>query len=109
MPEEFNSFDSKQKRRLWENHIKQWETSGQSRRAYCKKHGLIVNRFYDWKRRITAADKPHVSYLPVVLTDSPENKHLSVRINTPNEFTIEVEDKDGSMEISQLVSMVAAL
>ncbi len=109
MPKEYDSFDSKQKRKFWENHIKQWEASGQSQRAYCKKHDLIVKRFYDWKHRITAADKSQVSFLPVALTDSVSSNDLSVRIHTPNGFTIEVEDKNGSIEISQLVSMVAAL
>jgi hypothetical protein len=109
MPEEYDSFDSKQKRKFWENHIEQWEASGQSQRAYCRKHGLIVQRFYDWKRRITAADKSHVSFLPVALSDSPAPPHLSVRIHTPNGYTIEVEDQNGSIEINQLVSMVAAL
>ena len=86
MPKEYDSFDSKQKRKFWENHIKQWEASGQSQRAYCKKHGLIVNRFYDWKRRITAADKPHISFLPVALTDSPANNYLSVAFILPTDL-----------------------
>lgn len=109
MPEEYDSFDSKQKRKFWKNHIKQWEASGLSQRAYCRENDLIIQRFYDWKRRITTADKPYVSFLPVALTDSPANNHLSVRIHTPNGFTIEIEDQDGSIEINRLLSMVAAL
>lgn len=109
MPKEYDSFDSNQKRKFWEKHIKQWEASGESQRAYCRNHDLIINRFYDWKHRITAADKSQVSFLPVALKDSVSNNHLSVRIHTPNGFTIEVEDKDGSIEISRLLSMVAAL
>lgn len=109
MSEEYDSFDSKQRRNFWENHIKQWEQSGQSQRAYCKKHGLIVQRFYDWKRRIAVTDKSHVSFLPVALTDSPATPVLSVRIHTPNGYTIEVKDQNGSIEINQLVSMVAGL
>lgn len=109
MPKEYDSFDSNQKRKFWENHIKQWKASGESQRAYCIKHDLIINRFYDWKHRITATNKCQVSFLPVALTESVSSNHLSVRIHTPNGFTIEVEDKDGSIEISQLVSMVAAL
>ena len=109
MPKEYDSFDSKQKRKFWENHIKQWEKSGQSQRAYCKKHDLIIKRFYDWKHRITAADNSQVSFLPVALKDSAANTHLSIRIHTPNGYTIEVEDQNGSIAISQLVSMVTAL
>lgn len=109
MPKDYDSFDSKQKRKFWENHIKQCEASGQSQRDYCKKHDLIVNRFYDWKHRITATDKSQVSFLPVVLSDSAANNHLSIRIHTPNGYIIEVEDQNGTIEINRLVSMVAAL
>ncbi len=109
MPKDYDSFDSKEKRKFWENHIKQWGASGQGQRVYCKKHGLIINRFYYWKRRITAADKSHVSFLPVALSDSPANTHTSIRIHTPNGYIIEVENQNGLIEINRLVSMVAGL
>jgi hypothetical protein len=109
MPKEYDSFDSKQKRKFWENHIKQWEASGESQRAYCRKHDLIINRFYDWKHRITGANKSQVSFLPVALTEPVSSNPLSIRIHTPNGYTIEVEDQNGSIEINRLVSMVAGL
>ncbi len=109
MPEDYDSFDSQQKRKFWENHIERWRASGLSQRAYCKQHDLIIHRFYDWKRRIIPADKPHISFLPVALTGSSTRKHPSVRIHTPNGFTIEVENQIGSTEIGRLLKMVVAL
>jgi hypothetical protein len=109
MPEDYDSYDSQQKRTFWQTHIEKWQASGLSQRAYCRKHDLIIQRFYDWRRRIIPADNNQVSFLPVALTGSPAKKHSSVRIHTPNGFTIEIEDQNGSIEISRLVSMVAAL
>ena len=37
MPEDYDSFDSKQRRKFWENHIEKWKISSLSQRAYCKK------------------------------------------------------------------------
>ncbi len=109
MPEDYDSFDSKQRRKFWENHIEKWKISSLSQRAYCKKNDLILHRFYDWKRRIMPVDKTRVTFLPVALNGSATRKHPSVRIHTPNGFTIEVDDQNGSIEINKLVAMVATL
>jgi hypothetical protein len=109
MPEDYDSFDSQQRRKFWQNHIERWQISGLSQRAYCKKHDLTTHRFYDWKRRIKSADNPPVSFLPVALTDRPARTCPSIRIHTPNGFTIEVENQIGSIEIDRLLKMVTGL
>lgn len=109
MPEDYDSFDSQQRREFWETHIEQWQASGLSQRAYCLKHDLIIHRFYDWRRRIKPGDNNRVSFLPVSLTGGASFNQPSVRIHTPNGYTIEIGNQTGSTEIDRLVAMVANL
>ena len=107
MPEDYDSFDSQQRRKFWETHIEQWQTSGLSQRAYCLQHDLILHRFYDWRRRLKSADNSRVSFLPVSLPTSFSKP--AVRIHTPSGYTIEIENQLCSTEIDRLVAMVATL
>ena len=109
MPEDYDSFDSQQKRKFWQTHIAQWQTSGLSQRAYCIQHDLIIHRFYDWRRRIKSDDNKRVSFLPVSLVGGASFNKASVRIHTPNGYTIEIGNHIGSTEIGRLVAMVATL
>lgn len=109
MPEDYDSFDSQQRRKFWQTHIERWQTSGLSQRAYCIQHDLIIHRFYDWRRRIKSAANSGVSFLPVSLTGSASFNLPSVRIHAPNGYTIEIENQIGSTEIDRLIAMVAAL
>jgi len=109
MPEDYDSFDSQQRRKFWQTHIEQWQTSGLSQRAYCIQHDLIIHRFYDWRRRIKSDDNKRVSFLPVSLAGGASFNKASVRIHTPNGYTIEIGNHIGSTEIGRLVAMVATL
>jgi len=109
MPEDYDSFDSQQRRKFWQTHIEQWQTSGLSQRAYCIQHDLIIHRFYDWRRRLKSADNNRVSFLPVSLMDASAFNQPSVRIHAPNGYTIEIGNLICSAEIDRLVAMVAAL
>jgi len=108
MPEDYDSFDSQQRRKFWQTHIEQWQASGLSQRAYCLQYDLIIHRFYDWRRRIKPAGNKRVSFLPVSL-GSPSFNQPSVRIHTPNGYTIEIGNQIGATEIDRLVAMVANL
>ncbi len=41
-----------EKRRFWEEHLKNWELSGESQVEYCRKNGINIKSFHYWKRRI---------------------------------------------------------
>jgi hypothetical protein len=38
MPEDYQQLDSQPRHRFWEHHTKQWQSSGLSQAAYCRKH-----------------------------------------------------------------------
>ena len=36
----------------WKQHVKAWQTSGLSQRAYAHKHDLTLSSFYYWQRKL---------------------------------------------------------
>lgn len=110
MPENCHQHNSRQKRQFWKTHVEQWQLSGLSQRAYCRKHGLKTNHFYYWRRRIQSP-QGQISFLPVALPErfSARQKVSAVRIHAPNGFIVELERPHGSQDVQELLSMVAAL
>ena len=106
MPEEPQSIDTQQRRNLWTSHIEQWQKSGLSQAAYCRRHQLKAHRFYYWRRRLSASHD-QVSFLPVALSPSQGIQHPTIRIHTPNGFTIEIEDHHRFVEIQPLIAAIA--
>ena len=43
---------SQNKRTFWQNHINQWQASGQSQRHYCSKNHLNTHTFSYWKKKL---------------------------------------------------------
>jgi hypothetical protein len=108
MPEDSHQLDSRERRSFWENHIEQWQKSGLSQAAYCRRNQIKAHRFYYWRRRVsTSQDK--ISFLPVALSSSLAQNHSTIRIHAPNGFIIEIEDGGGSFKIDTLIARVAAL
>jgi hypothetical protein len=46
MPEDYQQYDTHQKREFWKNHVERWQQSGLSQRAYCRKYALKADHFY---------------------------------------------------------------
>ena len=46
-----------QKEQYWYQHIKEWEQSGISKKAYCKQHNLVYDQFKWWYRKIQEKGK----------------------------------------------------
>lgn len=40
------------KRTYWEAHVTQYNASGMSKAAYCRKHNLVYHQFVWWQRRL---------------------------------------------------------
>jgi hypothetical protein len=110
MPEDYQQYDTHQKRKFWKNHVAQWQQSGLSQRAYCRTHGLRAGHFYYWRRRMLSPPK-EISFLPVALPESvtSRQKACAVRIHAPNGFIVELDRPHDPQDVQQLVSMVAAL
>ena len=49
-----------QKESFWRGHIHGWQTSGQSKRAYCQENDLAYSSFMTWRREIELRDREEV-------------------------------------------------
>lgn len=107
MPEDYHLYNPKQKRSFWTTHVQQWRQSELSQSAYCRRHDLDRHRFFYWRRRI-AKPRETISFLPVALpaNESTGLRTTTVRIYTPNGFTIEIESHS---DLAHLVAVVAGL
>jgi transposase len=64
---------SRQRRKFWEDHLRQWQDSGLSQTGYCRAHGLSDKSFIYWKKRIAA------SGLTVSLVEVPGFQSMPVQ------------------------------
>jgi len=57
------------KRVYWGQRILEWEQSGQSRKAFCAEHGLVLSTFQWWcaQRKRHAVAKPVTPFLPIAM------------------------------------------
>lgn len=57
------------KRAYWGQRIAEWERSGQSQKAFCAKHGLVLSTFQWWcaQRKRRKAVKSAASFLPIAM------------------------------------------
>ena len=108
MPEHVDQAASPPKRIFWEHHLGQWQQSGLSQLAYCRKHQLKPHRFYYWRRRILRP-QTDVSFLPVTLSADPARQLQLVRILMPNGCALELEGKTEPEQLARLLTVVAAL
>lgn len=109
MPEDYHRMTREQRRRFWQQHVEGWQQSGLIQSAYCRRNDLNAHQFYRWRRRIMAAAEAPVSFLPVALAAPTRQQSASIRIHTPNGFTIEIDSHEGIVEFGQFIGMVAGL
>lgn len=58
--------------------VRQWETSGEPRRAFASRHGLTVAQFDCWKRQVRrggAAGAASMGFARVQVVDTPRQGH----------------------------------
>ncbi len=75
------------KRADWGQRIREWERSGQSQKAFCAKHGLVLSTFQWWcaQRKRRAVAKPVRSFLPIAM-HAPSVVEVELRTRTRIRF-----------------------
>ena len=53
--------------------------------------------------------KTRCPFCAVALSGGKAHNHPTIRIHTPNGFTVEIENQDGPFEINPFIAMVAGL
>jgi hypothetical protein len=54
--------------------VRQWETSGEPRREFARRHGMTMSQFDYWKRQVRRAAPAHhaVGFAPVQVVESTQ-------------------------------------
>ncbi len=54
-----------QKRKIWGQHIHEWQAEGITQSEYCRRHNLKDHQFTYWKKRLISPPAPAVSFFEV--------------------------------------------
>lgn len=98
------SKDSAERRRFWEQHLRDWKSSGLSQAEYCRQHKVSLKSFLYWKRKdkgmsapVCLVEVPVQRRAAVSLTPHPRPVHLEVgslyRIELERDFDAQALDQ----------------
>jgi hypothetical protein len=85
--------DLEERDRLWEQHLRDWKSSGLSQAEYCRRNKVNPKSFLYWKRREKAAGEP-VCLVEVPVqrqVPAPIPPSVPVRLLVGNRYRIEIE------------------
>ena len=96
-----------------EEHLKKWERSGASKRAYARQQGINRNTFYGWFRGKPKAAGAEVNGLVELTmkrseTVYGENKEARISLVTRNGYRLELPDGYGRDEVNRLLDILEA-
>ena len=98
------------KKKFWEEQIRIWQESGLSQSEYCKRHGIRQSQWYYWRRRCRDTETG-LTLVPLRLPSLSGNTHSTptLRVVTPNGFTIEFDGDASVTTLPHLIREVAAI
>lgn len=71
--------------------VREWETSGETRKAFAQRHGLTLSRFEYWKRHVRrdTPAAPRIGFAPVHVTSpSRDGAVIEVVLASGEQLTI---------------------
>jgi len=77
---------------FWASHIRQWESSGRSRRQYCIGEGISYWTFREWQKRLDQANlsERNLIQLPQEAYHSVEKVEPVIELSLPGNITIRI-------------------
>jgi hypothetical protein len=100
---------SSAERKRWLHHVAARKASGDSRAAYCRKHGLHYHQLRDWELRNGKASESRATKVPkaFVRVERPETRRGGLlRLTLPGGISIDVSDGFDMTQIAQLLVAV---
>lgn len=92
------NFNRSQKQQVWEQHIRTWEKSKLTQKAYCKSHKLSVSSFCYWRKKFSAnSDQGNSVFYPLAI---PASAHIFGKTDQPA-IRISVSDQRFSVSVSE--------
>ena len=94
-----------EKRRLWENRLRDWNTSGLTQSEYCREHGLRVNQFIYWKKRVM----PGTVTLVEISTPKPLRSSPDISLLVGAHYRIEIPEGFDPASLELVIRVVSRL
>ena len=91
-----------ERRTYWREHIEKWQQSGQSKRAYCREHGLKTANLYRWCAKLLKGEQRRPQFIPVRLPSIPANRY-AIELMLVNGRILHIGDDVDPVWVSQLV------
>jgi len=91
---------------FWMRHINAWKHSGQTRAVYCEHHGLSLQRFAYWRKRL----KEKTCFSPTLVRIPHEIMRQAatspIRVVVDARYVIEVGDGFSSSTLARVLDVV---
>ena len=94
-----------EKKRLWENRLKDWNASGLTQSQYCREHGLRVNQFIYWKKRVM----PGTVTLVEVPTPKPLRSSSAISLVIGEHYRLEIPEGFDPASLERVIRVVSRL
>lgn len=95
------------KEQQWRQWIQQWRASGQSVRAFCRRHGLAEPSFYAWRKVLQRRAPAPPAFVPVrVLADDATSAAGGVTIVLAGGRTVRVEPGFDGATLRRLLAVL---
>jgi hypothetical protein len=99
----------KRKESHWRRWIGEWQASGLSALAFCKRRGLTVARFYAWRGVLERRDAEKPTFLPVqVVADAVPAKANALEVVLTDGRTMRVTARFDAATLRQLLAVLEA-
>jgi transposase len=99
-----------QHHQIWQDHIRVWEKSGLSQKAYCNEHGIKLATFGLWRKRLRAPEQERISFIktsPRVQEETPRNVVLQLVL--PNGVRLGLNEDINESLLHQVLHFAGAL
>ncbi len=90
---------------FWQQHVKAWQDSKLTQRAYAKKHALVVARFVYWKNKLYPS--PRTKQKQFVSVRVAATQH-PIRLIHPNGLVIECSPGTDVVWLRSLMGLTSA-
>lgn len=103
------SVPSPETRKAWLEHVAARKASGESRAAYCRKHGLLYHQLRDWECRNGSAAKTSMAdkRSPFVRVErTPASPAGGVRLTLPGGVGLELAEGFDAAQVARLVAAI---
>ena len=100
------------KREFWKSHIRNWQDSGLTQDAYCRKHHLKTHSLIYWKKKLTQNVATNALVPVSVKSAKTGPRHIAgpsgVALCVKGQYVVHLEDHFNGSTLSRLIDVLEA-